>query len=72
MVRPQMPCPQRSVLLSDYVAATERQAEALSAIVKSNDKAQSLAKAITAAEEALGSTEQARIHLRRHIETHGC
>ena len=65
-------CPQRSVLLSDYVAATERQAEALSALAKSKDKSQNLAKSITAAEEALGGVEQARIHLRQHIEMHGC
>jgi hypothetical protein len=67
-----MLCPQRSVLLNDYIAATERQTEAVSALVKSKDNPQTLPKALTATEEAFGGTEQARILLRQHIETHGC
>jgi len=67
-----IPCQRRSVLLNEYIAATEREAEVVSALVQSKDKSHVLEKAMAAAEEAFGGAEQARILLRRHIETHGC
>jgi hypothetical protein len=67
-----MLCHQKDVLLNAYIEATDRQAEAVTELVKSRSEPKAFRKARTAAEEAQNHAEQARIALKQHTETHGC
>jgi hypothetical protein len=65
-------CQQKDVLLSAYIAATDRQAEAVTELVHSKHNQVDFRKAMTEVERAKGASERARLALKEHAESHGC
>jgi hypothetical protein len=65
-------CLKKDALLNIYVAATDRQAEAVSALVKSKDDSKAFRSAMTATAESRSDAERARVALRKHVKEHGC
>jgi hypothetical protein len=67
-----MTCKQKGVLLKGYVDATDRQAKAVSKLVKSKNNHTDFKKAMAEVELAKGTSERARLALKEHTESHGC
>jgi len=67
-----MICQQKDVLLNAYVDATDRQAEAVSKLVKSKSTHTDFRKAMAEVERAKGAAERSRLALKEHAESHGC
>ena len=67
-----MLCEEKDRLLNAYVAATDRQAEAVSALVKTKGEGAAYIEAMSYAEQARNEAERARWELHHHSEMHGC